>query len=356
MPARVDPEALRTFVHDLFVAAGAIESDAQICADAFVLQELRDVQTHALRRLRAMVDGVKSGELNPTPERKVLSEEGATVIIDGDHGLGIPSAMEGMKHAVRLAKQYGIGFASVVNSNHFLAAAPYCNYAAEQGTLGMAFAGGGFGMAYPGTNRSSIGNSPLGYGVPTAAGFPIIFDSALTLSGGKLIQWAREGVKEVPAGFLGYDRDGNYTTDPAAISGGGVPLPIGLHKGAGLAVLVDILSGILCGSSFLRRVVPEDHPEWKRTSSTHAFIAIDIERFMPVETFKERMAAYVTDMKSNPIAPDYDEILLPGERAGRAIEQRSQGIPLHDEVVERLTDLSERYGVPLPDLAAEPAS
>jgi LDH2 family malate/lactate/ureidoglycolate dehydrogenase len=348
MTTRVPVDSLREFITALFRAAGVPDEDAGVCAGAFLLQEMRGVKTHGLRRLRGMLDQIRHGEINATPQRRVLHEDGATIIIDGDRGLGILCCMDAMEQAVRLAKGFGIGFSIVVNSNHFLAAAPYCLRAAEAGVIGLAFANGNSGMAYPGTNVGALGNSPVGFALPTGAGFPIVFDAALTLSGGKLIQWAKEGVR-IPDGFLGYDADGNFSSDPAAVSQGGVPLPIGLHKGAGLGILIDVLTGVIANSTFLRTLVPAEHPDWRRTTNTHSFIAIDIERFMPLDLFRERMAAYVADLKSKPLAAGYEEILLPGERAARSIEDcRLNGVPVDDDVLARLAGYADDLGVQAP--------
>lgn len=348
MTTRVPVEALSHFLEALFRAAGYSDEDVHLGAEAFLLQEMRGVQTHALRRLRGMLDGAASGAIKQHPNRRILRESNATVVVDGDFGLGITSCMMAMEQALRLSKQYGIGYSIVVNSQHFLAAAPYCLRAAEAGAVGIALAHSGSGMAYPGTKVSSIGNSPIGFALPTAAGFPLVFDSALTISGGKLTQWSRQGV-QIPEGFLGYDANGDFTLDPAAVLAGGVPLPIGLHKGGGLAILVDVLTAIIGGTTFLRSLAPDDHPEWRRTTNTHSFIAFNIESFMPLALFEERMAAYVTELKSHQIATGYDEILLPGERSARSVQDSlGHGVPLEDDVVERLRELSARYAVPLP--------
>jgi len=348
MTTRYAIDGLKDFVTSLFSAAGMPDADADVCADAFVLQEVRGVKTHGLRRLRQRVDEVRQGGVNVRPKRRVIREDGATVIIDADSGNGILGCVEGMDRAVGLAKRFGIGYAIVVNSNHFLAAAPYVIRAAEAGTIGIALANGQSSMAYPGTNVGALGNSPMGYALPTGAGFPIVFDSALTISGGRMMQLVQEGA-QMPDGFFGYDASGNYTSDPAAVHGGGVALPIGMHKGAGLAVLIDVLTGVISGRSFLRTLVPDDRPEWRWTRNTHSFIAIEIERFMPLDVFRAQMAAYIADLKDKPLAPGYKEILLPGERAARSVEDCTRnGVPVEDDVVEHLADLSQRYSVPLP--------
>jgi LDH2 family malate/lactate/ureidoglycolate dehydrogenase len=348
MTIRYAAEDLREFVAGLFRAAGLPDEDARVCADAFVLQEMRGVKTHGLRRLRQRVLDVAEGRLNANPQRRVLQESGATVIIDADSGVGILGCMDAMERAIALSKKNGLGFAVVVNSNHFLAAAPYCIRAAEAGVIGIALANGHSSMAYPGTNVGALGNSPMGFGLPTGAGFPIVFDAALTMSGGRMLEWRDQAVS-IPDGFLGYDAGGSYTSDPGAILDGGVPLPIGLHKGAGLAIMFDILTGVIGGSGFLRTLLPEGREEWRWTRNAHSFLALDIAHFMPLDIFRERMAAYVADLKDKPLAPGHEEILLPGERAARSIEDcRLHGVPIEDDILRELSELSQQFSIPLP--------
>src|SRR6185295_2264878 len=104
--------------------------------------------------------------------------------------------------------------------------------------------------------------------------------------------WASEGVL-LPPTAPAVDKDGNPTNDPNVVLAGGAPYPIGMHKGAGLSMLVEVLSGLL-GSGFLHAGFQTPHADWVRTQYTETFIAIDIERFMPVDAFLERTSAYIT--------------------------------------------------------------
>src|SRR5690606_1469784 len=148
--------------------------------DAFVLQEMRGVGTHGLRRLPSLLDGLTEGSVNPQPKRRVVAEAASMVLMDGDGGPGIPACDEAMQRAIAVAKAGGTGFAVVRNSGHFLGAAPYCLAAVEQGAIGIAFSNAGASMAYPGTTEAVLGNGPFGYAFPTAAGFPIVYDGAMT--------------------------------------------------------------------------------------------------------------------------------------------------------------------------------
>ena len=235
-----------------------------------------------------------------------------TAVIEGDHGVGMVGCMKSMRLAIGKAREGGIGIVLTVRNNHFLAATPYCLEAAKAGMVGIAFSNTKPAMGYPGARGRAIGNSPLGFGIPTAAGFPILFDASLTISGGRLRQWIREG-RRIPAGLQGVDGDGRPSDDPQAVLVGGTPLPIGGHKGAGLAILVEVLTGVLGGAAFLGGITPpgEDLRDKSRALS-HCCIAIDVEAFMPRAEFESRMAEFVADLKDHPVEEG------PGRSACRA--------------------------------------
>src|SRR5262249_3720832 len=141
-----------------------------------------------------------------------------------------------------------------------------------------------------------IGNGPIGFAVP---GCPLVFDAALSTSYGRLTQWAREG-KPIPPGFLGLDRTGKVTTNPQDILDGGTPLPIGGPKGAGLGVLVEVLTGILGGGAFLFGIHPPSKTRPKTAGECQCCIAIDVKHFLPARTFNRRMKKVIADLKRVP--------------------------------------------------------
>ena len=159
-PLRVDARRLTEFVARLFVAGGLPARDAREVAGVFVSQEMRGNRTHGLRRISGNLQSVVAAQMNPRPKRKILRNSGGTVVIDADHGIGMLGAMAAMDHAIRKARSHGIGIGVVINSNHFLAAAPYCVRAAEAGMIGLAFSNTYASMSYPGTHKRVIGNGP----------------------------------------------------------------------------------------------------------------------------------------------------------------------------------------------------
>ena len=351
---QVEPQVsagrLERFVRDLFQAAGVPGDDAETIAAAVVGQEIRGLTTHGLRMVDFNLKGLSEGRIRAAPDQAVLSDHGMTAVIEGDHGVGMVGCMKSMRLAIGKAREGGIGIVLTVRNNHFLAAAPYCLEAAKAGMVGIAFSNTKPTMGYPGARGRAIGNSPLGFGIPTAAGFPILFDASLTISGGRLRQWIREG-RSIPAGLQGVDGDGRSTDDPQSVLAGGTPLPIGGHKGAGLAILVEVLTGVLGGAAFLGGITPpgEDLRDKSRALS-HCCIAIDVEAFMPRAEFESRMAEFVADLKDHPLEEGAGEIRLPGERMERTrLECEARGIPLEPDVRETLAEWAERLGVDFPD-------
>ena len=344
----VSPAVLTAFVRELFVAAKMRHAEARLCAEILVMQEVRGVTTHGLRQVPLNLDALTQGLMNPRPNRTMLLDNAAAFVLDGDQGVGMLGCMDAMQRTIAKAKESGIGIGIVIRSNHFLSAAPYCLRATEHGMIGICFSNTWASMGYPGTNLRAIANSPFGFGVPGGPDFPIIFDSALTTSGGTLAQWIRQG-KPIPAALLGIDNEGKVSSDPAAVLHGGTPWPIGNHKGAGLAVLVEVLSGVLGGSGFLHGIQPPSLRRSKEECESQCCIVIDIARFMPLSEFRERIVAFIADLKSNPLADGYTEILLPGERAHRTyLRNLQEGVTVETEVAAELHAWAERLNVTLP--------
>jgi LDH2 family malate/lactate/ureidoglycolate dehydrogenase len=306
---------------------------------------MRGVTTHGLRRVGSTVDQLRSGRLKAQATYEVVNDDGATALLDGQGGVGIVACMAAMDLAIAKARAFGIGIATVRNNTHFLAAAPYCVRAVEAGQIGLAMSNSYGAMAYPGTTKATLGNAPMGYGIPGDS-FPLVFDAAMTIAGGKLHQWKREGQK-IPDGLQGLNAQGEPSNDPAEVLAG-VTLPIGLHKGAGLTIMVEMLSGMLAGGTFVHGGRPKDAALEMDTHS-QCCIAIDPARFLPLDDVKQRVAAYVAAIKLRPVAPGQSELLVPGERAHRSFEAcRAEGVPIEDDVRADLQACAAQLGVATP--------
>jgi LDH2 family malate/lactate/ureidoglycolate dehydrogenase len=185
------------------------------------------------------------------------------------------------------------------------------------------------------------GNNPLSYAIPAGIELPIVLDFAHSVVAHGKVKLAETEGKEIPLGW-GVDGEGNPTTDPGQVV---VLLPFGAHKGSGLAVVMEILSGILPGSRFCLEVreARERGDKWR---IGHFFWALDIEGFMPIQQFKRRVDEYIQAAKALPKAPGVEEILMPGEIEYRLQEERQEnGIPLARATVTSLEELGEELNV-----------
>ena len=344
---RIPCDRLDRFLYGLFIAAGVPEDDATTIATFIIAQEIRGNTTHGINAAGQFLSGLATGRMKPKPNQPLLTDQGATAVIDGDHGIGIVGCMKGMRLAIKKAEVGGIGMVIVVRNNHLLATAPYCLEAVRAGMIGIVFSNSKVVMGYPGTGVRSIGNEPVGFGVPTADGYPVLFDSYLTTSTGRLRQWSRTG-QRIPDWLKGLDRDGRPTTDPQAVLDGGMPLPIGGHKGAGLAIAVEVLTGVLGGAAFLSQITPRGRKDTaaKSDAPSHCCLAINIDAFMPLAQFGLRMADFIADLKDNPLSEGTGQIWLPGEKMDRTKREcEANGIPLETEVQEHLAQWARRLGV-----------
>lgn len=344
-PVKVSVSELERFVAKLFAEAGLGESDAEVVARVIVLQETRGVVTHGLRRISPNLEGLLGGWINPRPDRCVLRDLGAVAVLDGNGGIGMVGCQAAMDLAIAKAAQFGVGVVSIINHNHFLSAAPYCLQAAEKGMIGIVLSNTQASMGYPGAAGRVIGNGPMGFGAPTDRGFPIIYDGSLTTSEGQLRRWMREGLS-IPTHFPSVDQAGIPTQDPEEVVCGGTPLPIGMHKGGGLAILVELLTGVLAGGAFMRGIVPpgEDR-EGYEDGETQTCVAIDAAHFMDPADFRARVGEMVTRLREQS-SDSSDSLLLPGERAAESRARiQAEGITISGDVVADLQKWSERLGI-----------
>jgi len=334
--------SLETFMAQGFEKLGLSAEDAAIFADALIFSELRFHPGHGqgVRRLRRYQERIGQKLVDPAAPWEIVKESPALALVDAHNGIGTVAAAKAMRLAIQKAKVSGIGQVLVRNSTHYGSSAVHACQAMEAGCIGMAITNAGPEMAPWGAREGATGTNPWGIAAPTNLGFPAVMDFALTTAGKGMMMWhAREG-KKMPLDWA-LTPDGEITDDPNAAMNGPL-LAIGEYKGYGLAFMTDVMTGVLGGGGF--GLTPYADP--KKLDVSHTLTAIDIEWFMPLETFKERMGEFSQMMKSRKTRPGFSEILIPGEQEARRAERKSQaGVPLDDEVLEDLIALGKELGV-----------
>lgn len=340
----ISSEKLLTFVTELFTKAGMSEEDAGWWAYTLVTANLRGIDSHGVLRVPAYFDRLLCGALNPKPQIAADQIAPAVTVVDGDRATGCIAAKIGMEFAMENAKKCGIGFAGVTNSNHFGAAAAYVQMAVDAGMVGIAMTNVPPLMAAPGGKSKLVGNNPIAIGIPTYNDFPFLLDMSLSVvAEGKLRFAAAKGTK-IPTSWAA-DTDGMPTDDPEKALKGFL-LPVGGHKGLGLAYVVDILSGLITSGVFADKLKSMYRNPTESGEIGHTMIAIDLSKFLTKEEVKERMAYYHSYVLNSPLAEGAAPLCFPGEIEQRCAEERGKtGIPVPCTILDKLNELKEKYQV-----------
>ncbi|USL44210.1 Ldh family oxidoreductase [Priestia megaterium] len=330
----------------LFEGEGLSNADANIIAEDLVAANLRGLDSHGISRIPMYLERIRRKVVNPQPNITIKNITPAVSLVDGDDGMGFLAAHKAMDEAVRLAKQSGIGLVGVRRSTHYGMAALYVKQAIEAGYISLAYTNSSPAIPPWGGRSTFLGASPFAAGVPGGKEVPYVLDMAMTVIARGKIRLAATHGEPIPPG-LALDSEGAPTTD-AKKAFEGVCLPFGGAKGSALAMLMDLLAGVLTGANYAGEVksLYFDHSEPQNVG--HLFVAIRPDLFVPQEEFEDRMDNFVNKTKEVPLAQGFDEILIPGEPEERtAIQRLKNGIPLTSEVIQSLCEEGTRQGIDL---------
>ena len=345
---RVDAEALRRFCEALLTSVDVPRLAAGVVADCLVSSNLHGIDTHGVARLPTYIRRINEGAVDPRGEPTIASRRGAVGLVDGANALGPIAATKAMDLAVQLAREFGIGYVGVRNSNHFSYAAYYCERAAQAGMVGICSSGGEPTVAPWGGVDAFYTNSPIALAAPTRSE-PVVIDLATSVSSRGNILLAKLLGKPIPVGWA-VDAQGRPTTDAEAALRGSV-LPMGGAKGYALIVALEVLNGVITGGTYAPKVGSQAAKDGKPAGVPHFFIALDPDPLIGREQFLERMDDLVKATRAARPADPMRPILVPGDRR-RAIaaERRETGIPLPDEVRAELRVLADRHAATARDL------
>jgi LDH2 family malate/lactate/ureidoglycolate dehydrogenase len=342
---RIPADILKRFVESILRRSGLSEKDSAIGADVIVTAEMRGVSSHGVVALPGYVTQMLKGGINPDSDIKVLAENSATALVDGCAGMGQVVSYKSMALAIEKAKKSGACVVSVKNSNHLGACAYYSMMCTKENMIGIALSNAAVLMAPTGGAGQLIGNNPLSIAVPTGIGYPVVLDMAMSVvAAGKLFNAMKAG-ESIPEGWA-LDDMGRSTTNPADLYSGGTLLPVGGYKGYGLALMVEVLAGVLSGAALTVDIAYFRGEPEKPTGSGHMFIAIDIASFMRIDEFKSRMDELISRMHNAPKSPGVDRIYVPGEMEFETYEYcKKHGIVLPESVIEDLRELGKAVGI-----------
>ena len=351
-PVVVTPQALQRFIVSVLGALRMPPKNAELTAELMVRTDLRGVDSHGIGMLPKYVEWTRAGYIHPWAEPVLVRDDLATALVDGQKGLGHPASVMAMEMAIARAATYGIGIVAVRNSNHFGACANYSMMALDRGMIGLAFTNSpSVAMVPTFARKAMLGTNPISLAAPAAAHTPFVLDMATTtVAVGKLTIASRWNTP-IPEGWA-LAENGSPTTDARVALASRLLSPLGGrrelggHKGYGLGVMVDILSGLLSGSVYGNVLYRSRMREDKHFNTGHCFAAIDIKRFRPVEEFEAAMDDMLQALNDTPRAEGQARVYTAGEpEADAEAHRRVHGIPLAPALAAQLHDIATSLGV-----------
>ncbi|MCX7312404.1 MAG: Ldh family oxidoreductase [Hyphomicrobiales bacterium] len=339
--ARVSAAAIAALIADAMVAVGMPSADAAKVAELMLEADLTGADAHGVFRLPQYVRRIKAGGVNPKANVTVAQTASATATVDGDNGMGHLVMQRAADTAVALAKQNGVAWVGARRSNHAGAAGTYAAMALPHDMIGIysAVANANHMPAW-GAAESLLSTNPIAIALPAGQEPPVVLDIATTVVSYGTVKAAKLQGKPMPEGWMVSATDGKPITDSAK-SGNGLLLPIGGHKGSGLALVLGLLAGVLNGAAFGREVVDFNADDESECNTGHFIIALDVSRFLPIDVFKAQIDRQLRDLRSSKVLPGFDSIRLPGEqRRSRRAERLRDGVPVFPEVVAQLDILA----------------
>lgn len=343
---RIAAADLADFAAAALSRAGVPDEDARLVADSLVQAELWGHESHGVMRLSSYLKRLASAVMRAVTEIQVISEYGAVAVWDGGDGLGQVIAARAMRAAMQRATVHGVCAISVRNSNHFGTAMYFTRMAPPRGQIALLMTNASPAMAPWGGTLATVGTNPWSIGAPAGRHPPLLLDIANTsVARGKIMLAQRQG-QPIPAGWAA-DRGGEPTTDPGEALAG-LLLPMGGHKGYGIAVMIDVLAGILSGSRYGGAVQGPYQAE-RRSGCGHLLVVLNISAFMPLPEFNARAEELIRQLKSVPPAAGHAEVLYPGEQEARSEERtRLAGIALAAETLVDLEQIARAAGIAAP--------
>ncbi len=340
----VQADRLTNIAAQLLKGVGASEEEAEIISRHSIGANLAGHDSHGIIQIPTYIDRAKRGHIVPGAPFEIIKDTPTTTVVDGHWGFGYVVSERLMNMTIKKAKTSGVAAATVFRQSHVGRVADYPIMAAKSGLIGMMTADSGRSSkaVVPfGGREPRLGTNPICIAMPSNLEGTMFIDMATSaVASGKISVAVARGY-EIPEGWI-LDKDGNQTTDPTDLRSGGAILPLGGpegHKGYGLSVMVEILSGILTGLGF-------GHDPSGRHNDGCFMAAFDVGAFRDAEEFKEEVTQFAHYLKSAPPATGFDEVFYPGELEHKREQQLlAEGIFVEDATWNSLKQLADEFGL-----------
>lgn len=342
--ARVSEAAAEAFIREVFVRLKAAPETAALAARSLVEASLLGIDTHGVEALDMYFEHLRQGGLDARSAPQLLREKGGLGLWDMQHGVGLSGSRTIMSHAISRAREHGTYLAACRRTNHLGACGVYAKMAADEGLVAQVSQQTRSLFAPPGATEPRVGASPVAFAAPVAGAFPFLFDVTLAVMTHAQIKAHLRAGKALPPG-VALDKEGRPTLDPKAAWEGQV-LPIGAHKGFGLAMAFEIMHMALSGNVLSGEIPSIVTTPSKSAGSSIFMLVVDPDAIGTKGDFARGMAEYVKYVESSPARDASAPPRYPGRRAGQTwAERRAKGIPVRADAMERLDRIAQVLGM-----------
>ena len=331
---RIAPNDLKNLMKNKLHKAGLSEEHADIVADVLLHADLRGVHSHGAMRVEYYSERISKGGTNTKPNFNFERTGPCSAVFDGDNAAGHVVAKLGMDEAIKMAKENGVAIVGMRRMGHSGALSYFVQQAADAGLIGISLCQSD-PMAVPyGGAEPFFGTHPIAFASPSEDGRRILVDLAVTVQAWGKILHARTKNDPIPADWA-VDRDGKPTTDAKQVA---ALNHIAGPKGYALAVMVDILSGVLLGVPFGKNVTSMYHDLTEDRNLGQMHIVLDPARFTDMVTYLKNINVLMDDLGQVRPAEGFDKVYYPGESsAKRQKAYEEKGIEIVDNIYEYLT-------------------
>lgn len=343
---KVSAQKLKKFCVAILEKLSIPHEEAWVIADSLVDANMIGVNSHGVTRLPDYLTRLEKEIIVTQTKMEMIRETGTTALYNANNGWGQYAGKVATEHAIKKAKKNGSAIVAVNNSNHFGTASYFTRMAADENCIGIAITNTSPIMVSWGAKNPTLGTNPISIAVPTNQ-HPTILDMATSnVTRGKINLSLKNG-EEIPEGWA-ITKDGKHTTD-AQEALEGFLLPLG-PKGSGLAMMIDIMTGVLTGALF-GEDVPRMYDDPAPQQLGHLFIVVDIESFMDITTFKKRMDDRIDQTINSSPSEGFDEVFMPGDMEQLKRDKHfKEGLEISEAVYEELKGLGRKKGVSIEDI------
>lgn len=341
----------RAQIEAILIGWGMPADTAECTAEVIAWADLHGIDSHGLSTMTMYHERWKNGRINMLAKPKIIRETPVSALIDGDAGLGHSTSIFAMETAISKAKSYGMAISSVCNSAHFGACGYYTEMAAAADLIGLVTSTTSIIQVAPtGGKEARLGTDPISFSAPGLEGQPFLLDMATTTAAfGKVRNKFNEGLS-TPDGWL-VTKEGLPSNDPCdVVEKGGSLTPLGgtpegsNHKGYGLAVMVNILSACLSGSTLITSPMHMKQPYGQDIS--HFFMVIDPGLFREIDDFRTDVAGLCEALRSTVPMDPSEPVMIAGDPERRKAQERMEkGITVGRGLLEKIRAITLEHDI-----------